>query len=441
MRGLTTTIILIVVLAGLGGYIYYDSRHPSPDAEAKAKAFTVTADQIEELQIQVEGGDTTRVSRADGSWRLVEPVRADADNAELTNIASNLASLEIERVVDEKPADLTQYGLNPPKIQIAFREKGKTDLVRLLVGEKTPTGGGVYAKKPNEPGVFLVSSALDDTFRRSTFDLRDKTVLKFDREKVDAIEITGGRDTIRFARAGSDWLIEKPARMRADYSAVEGILTTLQGAAMQKLVAAEATPAELKTAGLTTPSVTASVLTGSARATLVLGRNEEGETFARDSSRPMLMTVPGTVAAELTKPVDDFRRKDLFDMRSFTASQLEIKRGNESFAFEKYSKDGGDAWKNAAGKDVDTAKVEDLLTKLSSLRIQTFAKVEDPALRAPLLTVTVRFGEGKDKARTETATLAKAGNTLVASRPDEPGTLTLEAATLDEVTTALDSVK
>ena len=49
---------------------------------------------------------------------------------------------------------------------------------------------------------------------------------------------------------------------------------------------------------------------GSARATLALGKEEEGATFARDQSRPMVFTVDQTVAADLKKPADDYRDKE-----------------------------------------------------------------------------------------------------------------------------------
>ena len=49
MRGLKSTIALLVVLVGLVAYIYFvDSKKPASDApETKAKAFTVDTDQIE----------------------------------------------------------------------------------------------------------------------------------------------------------------------------------------------------------------------------------------------------------------------------------------------------------------------------------------------------------------------------------------------------------
>ena len=54
MRGLTSTLILVAVLAGLGGYIYFvDSKRPAPGPEgdaAKSKVFSVDAEKIDELK-------------------------------------------------------------------------------------------------------------------------------------------------------------------------------------------------------------------------------------------------------------------------------------------------------------------------------------------------------------------------------------------------------
>ena len=72
-------------------------------------------------------------------------------------------------------------------MEVAFKANGQQR--RLLLGQKTPAGSDVYAKLPDSKRVFLVPSFLDSTFNRSTFDLRDKTVLKLDREKVDSLEI------------------------------------------------------------------------------------------------------------------------------------------------------------------------------------------------------------------------------------------------------------
>ena len=216
MRGVISTVTLVVILAGLGGYIYFvENRKPATSPDAKAKTFDVKADDIEELQITIADGDRSTLKKVDNRWQLVDPVQADADNSEVSNMASSLASLDVQRVVDEAPADLTQYGLAAPHLEVAFKVKGQTDFKRLQVGEKTPTGGDVYVKRPEEKRVFLVSSFIDDTFKRTAFDLRDKTILKFDRDAVRGLELTNASGTMAFERKGANWMFVKPRAMRA----------------------------------------------------------------------------------------------------------------------------------------------------------------------------------------------------------------------------------
>ena len=65
--------------------------------------------------------------------------------------------------------------------------------------------------------------------------------------------------------------------------------------------------------------------------------------------------------------------------------------------------DGKEVWKNADGKDVDSTKAEDLLSKLTSLRADSFESTANAALKKPELVVTIRFDENK----AEQVTLAR----------------------------------
>lgn len=438
MRGLKSTIALAVVLAGLGAYIYFvEWNKPAAGAEEKTKAFTVTADQIEEVEIKQAGGDTSRLRMETSGWQLVEPAKAPADPSELSSVTSNLSTLEVQRVVDENPGDLAQYGLNPPRVDVGFRLKGEKDFRRLHIGEKTPTGGDLYARRADEKKVFLISSFLDSTFNRTSFDLRDKSVLEFERDKADTVEIARGSNVIQFAKSGgTDWKIVKPIAARGDFGAVEALVTRLSSGQMQKLVAPEGS--DLRQYGLDKPSLVATVSTGSARASLALGRKDGEATYAKDLSRPAVFTVEQSFVADLEKALPDYRRKDVFDFRSFTANRVEIHRGPETFVFEKTKdKDGKEIWRNASGQNADSAKVEDALTKLSNLRATTFESAQHASLRTPELTVTVRFDENK----TETVTLARAGSDVYAARADEPGSAKLETTPFEDAVKAVEALR
>ncbi len=438
MRGLKSTIALAVVLLGLVGYIYFvDSKKPaSGAAEIKAKAFTVEADQIEEIQIKPAAAESSRAEKTNGTWQLVEPEKTDADQGQLTNTATNIASLEVNGVVDDNPSDLAQYGLNPPKLDVAFRVKGEKDLRHLLVGEKTAAGGDLYAKRADEKRVILISSYLEGTFNRTPFDLRDKTLLKFDHDKVDGLEIARGGTITQLAKSNGEWAIVKPYRARADFGTAEAAVSSLSSTQMQKIVSPAAV--DLQAYGLDRPAVTTTVLSGSARATLAIGKVEGDSAYARDLSRPMVFTIPQATAVDLQKDADMFRRKDMFDGRSFNASRVELHRGAEALTFARSKeKDGKDVWKNAAGTVVDTAKVEDMLTKLSNIRAQLFQERVDPALKMPTLVATVTMDNGK----TETVTFARQGDAVIANRADEGGSATVEAVALNDAMTAIDALK
>src|SRR5688572_17310324 len=289
MSRFVSTGALVLVLAGLAGYIYYLDRTPPEADSTKEKPFAaVKADDIEELQITA-AGEATRLKKSGTTWSIVEPVQTEADGGELSSLTSSLASLEIGRVVDEKPADLKAFGLEPARVDVRFKVKGQPAERQVLLGDKTPTGGDLYAKLPESPRVFLVASFLESSFNKSTFALRDKAVLKVDRQKADGLELTAGSTQLAFAKSGENWSIVKPIAARADYAAVEGAIERLSSVQMQGIADNQSAP--LKDFGLDSPTATMTIKTGSSSATLTLGKTENAVVFAKDASRPLVFTV------------------------------------------------------------------------------------------------------------------------------------------------------
>jgi len=440
MGRLVSTLAMVLVLAGLAGYIYYGGKSSTDSATTKEKAFgTVASDDIEEVRIALNEEMPARLTKANGAWKLVEPSPADADATELSSITGGLSSLDIERVVDEKPGDLAQYGLAPARIDVSFKVKGQPAEKRILLGDKTATGGDLYAKLPDSPRVFLVSSFVESTFKKDPFSLRDKTILKVDRSKVDGFIASAGTTTLEFAKNGSDWAIVKPIAARADFGAVEGAIERLATANMQGITADSAS--DLKQYGLDQPTATMTVKSGSSSATLTLGKTDNAVVFARDASRPLIFTVAPTLRDDVIKPVGEFRRKDVFDFRSFTATRVEFTRGTATQTFEKSKskdKDGKDVdvWKDAKGATVDAMKIEDLLTKVSGLRASSFEATAPAALKTPAVSVKAQFDS-----KTETVAIGRSGADAFAARQDEPGAAKLDTAALDEALKALDALK
>ena len=443
MRGVRSTGVLLAVFVGVIAYVYFveSERPPSSDADAREKVFALEADAIVELEIRADSGETTTLEKADGAWQIVEPTSVDADASEASSITSSLASLEIQRVVDEEPGDLEPFGLAEPRIEVAFKIDEETDL-GLQIGDTAPTGDTLYASVEGENRVILISGFLDRTFNRTTFDLRDKAILQFDSNAVDAVDVDGPAQAVRLAKGESVWTMTEPWQARGDYGMVEGLIGRLSTAQMRSIETEEAS--DLSAFGLDRPEMTVTIAAESAQAILSIGEQSPAGTFyARDVSRSLVFTVDSALVTELRKRAVEYRRKDLFEFRPFNSTRLDVTRDGQTVAFQKIdaTDDEEEKWRQVtpAERDVDRAKMDDLLGRLSNLRAQSFlASRANTGLGSPTLTVTVQFAEG---AREESVAFGRYGDEAFGIHGDEPGAARLDAREFDEALDALDELQ
>jgi hypothetical protein len=451
MRGLRSTIALLVVLLGLGAYIYFVTwkQPPAGSEAAKERAFvSLDADKIDEIKVTSESGETTTVRKADAMWEVTAPLMVKADEMQVSAIATNLSTLEITRVVDENPADLKEYGLDAPRVTIEFKASGdKTygDYHRLFIGGKSPTGGDLFARRDADKRVILVAGHTDSIFNRSTFDLRDKTVLAFDREKIDRIaaSATGPTPSIELAKDGADWKLTRPIAALADHSAVDSLLSRLQTAAMKSIVTEQAAPADLKKYGFDRPQGTFVLSAGGTAQSLVLGGKATGEdVYVRNTSTPIIGTAEGGLLKELEKSPDDYRRREVFAFRSYSTDRLEFTRDGQTIVFEKVKAQDQtpEKWHRVSPNvgDPDAMGMENLLVKLDSVRAESFfTPAKTGGLDQPALTVYAKFEEGKKEER---VSFHKAGADAYALVPGQPGAVKIAVTDFDEMMKALDAV-
>ena len=89
MRGLKSTLALVVVLAGLGAYVYFVTwKQPATDTGKKQeKVFaSLESDKIEELKVSSASGESTALKKADGAWQVTQPIAVKADDSEVSSV-------------------------------------------------------------------------------------------------------------------------------------------------------------------------------------------------------------------------------------------------------------------------------------------------------------------------------------------------------------------
>jgi hypothetical protein len=459
-RGRNTAILAGLGLA-LGAYIFFIDRHREPAPEEApggpvGKIFTgVEADKIQEITIASSKGESTTLRRVNGAWRITAPIDVAADVTEATNVASNLASADVQRIVDEQPKDLAPFGLAKPRVTVTFQVQGEKAPRRLLIGEKNPAGSDLYAKVPDAPRVLLVSGYLEGTFDRGAFAFRDKRVLAFDREKVDRLEVAAGKQAVTVARQADVWSVTAPWAARADFGVIESVLSRLSNGQMKAIAwdpasppapaapGAPPAPRTLKDFGLEPAERRITLAGGGATHEILLGKpTPEGDVYAKDASRPFVFTVEKALADDLARTPPDFRSKDVFGFRAFTGTRLEIARGGKTATYErkKGTTQGAVAtWAAVAPtKAADEAKIDDLVGKVANLRAESFVDAV-PAGATELARIQTAFDEGR---KHDTVVLHQVGaSDYYAVRQGDAGAAKLIAPAVTEMLAALDAAQ
>lgn len=301
-------LLLLALAAGVGAYVWFvEMPRDTTAADTPAeKLFEVDATRIQEVVVTNEAGERSTLTKRGDTWTLAEIERAEVDPTEAGNITSGLAALESQRIVDEQPPSLAEYGLETPRVTVSFKDDAGTEQT-IFFGNKTPTGGDLYARLASSPRVFLVGAWLDETFNRSRFDLRDKTVARFSRDAVTNVTLTSSAGTVSLAQSGGEWRLTAPVEAPADGAAADAIVNAVASARMQSILEGP----EAAAVSFTRPAVTVAITAGPTRSVIEIGgAAPDGTRYARDTVRGLVFTVDAALATELTKSADDLRKKD-----------------------------------------------------------------------------------------------------------------------------------
>jgi len=426
---LLTASVLLAIFAGL--FWWLSKREASatkpPVTPATTKIVDVPQDQIQSLTIEKLGSEPIELKRAGAKWSITEPGALPADQDAVSSLVSTFASLNADKLLEDKATALDQYGLTKPSLSVtATKRDGKT--VKLLVGDETPTNSGSYAELAGDPRVFIVASYNKTALDKGENDLRDKRLLTFDSEKLSRAELTAKKETIEFGRDKNQWQILKPKPMRANQSAVEDLVRSL-GDAKMELSATDDEKKDLSAFNAGKPVATAKVTDVAGTQELQVRKNKD-DYYARSSTVPGAYKVLSSVGSSMDKSLDDFRNKKLFDFGFVDPEKIEIHDGAKSYFL---TRSGSDWWSN--GTKMDESSVSTLVADMRDL---TATKFPESGFTTSSIDVTVTSDSGK---RVEKVLIAKSGDRYIAKRENEPALYELNASAITDMQKAAADVK
>src|SRR5712675_1916712 len=242
LRGL---LVGAVVLAALAAGLYYSNKQKSaeaakpPAADKTPKILTLAEPDIAKISLKKKGGEETVVEKnAAGKWQVTAPKQYLADQDAAAQLVTAAATINSDRVIEDKATDLAGYVLHSPTLEVNITTKnGQTK--KLLFGDDTPTNSGAYAMLEGDPRVFTVASYVKSGLDKSVNDLRDKRLLTFDQDTLSRVELIAKKQDMEFGRDKDQWQIVKPKPLRADGLQVEELIRKLKDAKMDLTVSDE----------------------------------------------------------------------------------------------------------------------------------------------------------------------------------------------------------
>lgn len=426
--GLFTAIGALIVL---GGLVWWFNKHPTVEAKKTPdapKLVSVDAKQIEDIRLAKQGADPVELANLAGTWTITKPAAMAADQDAVSMLTGSVATLNADRLIDEHPSNLGDFGLTTPSEEVDLTLKGgKT--TKLLLGSDTPASTGVYAKLDSDPKVYTIPTYLKTSFDKTVNDLRDKRLLTFNQDKLTAVSVTGKGPAYEFGKnAQGDWQITKPKPMRADSLQVDDLVRKLKDAKMdltsaksdEKEAAAQFASGEKVGSASTTDN------TGTQTIEIHKSKDKDGGYYAKSTAVPGIYKVAGEIGDSIGKSVDDYRNKKVFDFGFNEVSKVEI----NGTAYEK----SGDKWKSG-GTTYEAGGVQTAIDKLRDLSASKFA---DKMAGTQALTLAVTSG---DKHRLEKVTINKDGAAYDAQRDGEPAVYVIESKDVDDLQKAVSGIK
>ena len=436
MQKMRQLIVATFVLLVLSGTLYWSNRRkPASDSvnaspsTTNAKVISLTQDDISKLEIKKKDGDDVVLNRAGASnWKITSPKPLVADQESVSTVLYNLSPMDGATLIDDKAADLKQFGLAEPEARVSATGKdGKTQTI--LVGDETPTGDSAYVMVSGDSKVYSVPKNTKTNLDKGLKDLRDKRLMPVDFDKLAGVEISGAKLHLSFGSDNGKWTVRSPANLRGDTSKMETIIEKLRTATMDP----STSDADMKKAASLfasgAPIATLKATDASGSQELQIRKAADGY-YAKTTAMDGVYKVPNELGDAVNKDAEDFREKRVFDFAEQDPDKVEMHDGSKGYFL---TRSGEDWWSD--GKKMDAVTAQEFLR---SIRTLTATKFATTGFSGPQLSIVVTSTDGK---RMEKVDIAKSGSGYLAKRADGPALFVLDAKAVEDIQKAAGGLK
>ncbi len=163
-------------------------------------------------KIEISKADISIVlNKKDKTWHIA-PKGYPADTDKVNSMLDVIAELTLTALVSEaKTYDL--FDLTDDKKTTVKAWEGDTLKLEFEMGRAAPSWNHTFVKLAGDTRVYHARGNFENKFDQTVVKLRDMTVLSFDQNEIEEIEITKGKQSVIFAQK------QTPVEIRTDQEA------------------------------------------------------------------------------------------------------------------------------------------------------------------------------------------------------------------------------
>jgi hypothetical protein len=242
----------------------------------------------------------------------------------------------------------------------------------------------------------------------------EKVLRHFDRDEVEAINITNATGKLRFEKSGDEWRVREPLDFPADSSVISSTLGTLANLnAERRLAADEVDPADY---GLMEPmaEIRLRMADGNERVLAVGDELPLGSKRAlRVDDGAEVVIANGWFVSDLERGVDDWRSKEVIDFLHSDVASIDIESGPDSIRAVRLDDDHWQLMRPLEDR-ADKDHLVALMSDLGSMQIEEFLDpLVDPAelgLDLPEYELTIIRTDGGEPLRLDLGDIREGEN-------------------------------
>ena len=268
----------------------------------------VEESEIAGIEVTAPGG-RYQLAKEEGRWRIVQPFADRADDQAVGKIVNAIRNLRATRFVTDTASapDLAKVGLDKPKAEATLSLTSGVKMALEWSQISEPDKKTTYARRRDATFIAEVPETILAELDVKPADLRDKSLLTFDKDQVAKATFTLSDGTLTVERkkpegdAGrsEEWVVTAPSPGEAKKWKMSSVLWGLSSLKAASIVEDKAT--DFAKYGLDKPSrsVTLFGSDGKELGTLSFGKEEADKVFARNAAEPRVFAVDKARLGEL----------------------------------------------------------------------------------------------------------------------------------------------